>query len=501
MDDSGQPAAISSSLPASLELNDLAEPLLVRTDAAFRVLDWAGDPAVYDFSLEAGQDIRQPMKFLAGLDGFKSVTFPMMWYDGNRPIHVSIMAQPQHAQAYVLLTDANAADMADLHLRRQAEKTDIVEYRASQLEVELEEAKREAARASELKSRFIAGMSHEFRTPVTSVLGYCDLLEKDYGRDDRRLQGIRRSATHLLSLVENLLEHGRVVSDRIEPVEEEVNLRRLFESMNLMFEPLAQQKELAFEIIEQGCACEEIRTDPVRLRQIIVNLISNALRYTESGSVKVTWSQANDRLKVAVIDTGPGIPADKRKQIFQAFSSLEDEKTRAKGLGLGLSISQHLADVLGGDIELESTVGQGSTFSFDVRAAGVLAANLAPSDVTQGQRRVLIVEDDMDVREFLAVILADLGYSPTLAINGQQALDKLASARPDVVLSDFHLNDISGEKLIHDLHASQIPVIAMSASNAEEDRNAAFGAGASAYLVKPFDLDILGKELEKAVNG
>lgn len=498
MDDA---TGVSSSLPASLELNDLAEPLLVRTDAAFRVLDWAGDPAVYDFSLEAGQDIRHSMKFLVGLDGFNSVTFPMMWFDGNRPIHVSVMAQPQHAQAYVMLSDANAADMADLHLRRQVEKNEIVEYRVSQLETELENAKREAKRASELKSRFIAGMSHEFRTPVTSVLGYCDLLEKDYGREDRRLQGIRRSATHLLSLVENLLEHGRVVSDRIEPVEEDINLRRLFESINLMFEPLAQQKELAFEIVEKGCACEEIRTDPVRLRQIIVNLISNALRYTEQGSVSVSWHQANDRLKVAVMDTGPGIPEGKRKHIFQAFSSLEDEKTRAKGLGLGLSISQHLADVLGGDIELTSTLGEGSVFSFEIRAPGVQAINIAPADAGDGGRRVLVVEDDMDVREFLAVILGDLGYTPTLAINGQQALDKLASAHPDVVLSDFHLNDISGEKLIHDIRSSNIPVIAMSASNAEDDRNAAFDAGCSAYLVKPFDLDVLSKELDKAING
>lgn len=501
MDDYGNSGTLASSLPASLDLQDLAEPLLVRTDAAFRILDWAGDPAVYDFTLNAGQDVRHAMKFLVGLDGHRSVTFPMLWYDGNRPIHVSIMAQPRHAQAYVLLTDANAADMADTHLRKQVEKNDISEYRATQLETELEDAKREAARASELKSSFIAGMSHEFRTPVTSVLGYCDLLEKDYGREDRRLQGIRRSATHLLSLVENLLEHGRVVSDRIEPVDEDVNLPRLFESMNLMFEPLAQQKELAFEIIGQGCACEEIRTDPVRLRQIIVNLISNALRYTETGSVTVTWSQANDRLKVAVSDTGPGIPADKRQHIFQAFSSLEDENTRAKGLGLGLSISQHLADVLGGDITLESTLGEGSVFSFDVRATGVLASNVAPQDSSSGQRRVLIVEDDMDVREFLAVILSDLGYAPTLAINGQQALDKLSSANPDVVLSDFHLNDISGEKLIHDIRSNNIPVIAMSASNAEEDRNAAFEAGCSAYLVKPFDLDVLGKELERAVNG
>ncbi|MFK7958561.1 MAG: hybrid sensor histidine kinase/response regulator [Lysobacterales bacterium] len=501
MDDNNTSGTVTSSLPASLDMHDQAEPLLVRTDAAFRILDWAGDPAVYDFNPQAGEDIRGSMKFLVGLDGYTSVTFPMMWFNGNRPIHVSVMAQPQHAQAYVLLTDANATDMADLHLRKQVEKNEIAEYRASQLESELQTAKREAARASELKSRFIAGMSHEFRTPVTSVLGYCDLLEKDYGREDRRLQGIRRSATHLLSLVENLLEHGRVVSDRIEPVEEDVNLRRLFESMNLMFEPLAQQKELAFEIVEQGCACEEIRTDPVRLRQIIVNLISNALRYTDSGSVKVTWSQANDRLKVSVIDTGPGIPEDKRQHIFQAFSSLEDENTRAKGLGLGLSISQHLADVLGGGIELESTVGEGSVFSFDVRAAGVLAANIAPTSDNEGQRRVLIVEDDMDVREFLAVILADLGYAPTLAINGQQALDKLATARPDVVLSDFHLNDISGEKLILDIRSNDIPVIAMSASNAEEDRNAAFDAGCSAYLVKPFELDVLGKELDKAING
>ncbi|MDJ0652773.1 MAG: ATP-binding protein [Xanthomonadales bacterium] len=500
-----RPAANAGGVGATVDFADSAEPLLVRVDAAFRALEWSGDPEVYDIELQPGMDVREAVEYLAGTQSSQSASFPMIWFQGNRPINAYVLPVPARAEAYIIVQDANATDMADRELRRQAEKSEILEYRVAQLESELQQAKKEAALASELKSRFISGMSHEFKTPVTSVLGYCDLLEKEHGRDDRRVQGIRRSSTHLLSLVENLLEHGRVVADRIEPVEEAVHLRRLFESIYLMFEPLAAQKKLDFAIREQDCQADEILTDPVRVRQIIVNLISNALRYTENGEVRVLWSQSNDRLRVSVHDTGPGIPEDKRRQIFQAFSSLEDEHTRAKGLGLGLSISQHLAEVLGGDINLKSEIGKGSVFSFEIRAPAAqpktITAPMRAVGAEQKARRLLLVEDDMDVREFLAVVLADQGYSATLALNGRQALDKLHSAGADLVLTDFHLGDISGESFIREVRDSGIPVIAMSASNAEADRNSAFEAGCSAYLVKPFDLDQLMKELEKASHG
>ncbi len=502
----GKPApdpAGATGLPASIELTDAAGPLLIHVDAAFQIIDWRGDPEVYDLKLERGRDARRELKFLIGLSTELALDLPMLWIRGNCPIHCHVIPLRRESEAQILILDGNVTDLADRKLRRQLEKLDILEYRLSQREHELHDAKRDAARASELKSRFISSMSHEFRTPVTSVLGYCDLLEKQYGRDDRRLQGIRRSANHLLSLVENLLEHGRVVADRIEPVEEAVHLRRMFESIYLMFEPLAAQKELKFTIDERECEAEEILTDPVRLRQIIVNLISNALRYTKAGSVKVAWSQRNERLRFTVTDTGPGIPEDQREHIFQAFSSLEDEHTRAQGLGLGLSISQHLATVLGGEIMLESTPGKGSTFGADVRAPAAQPSVASAATATaSGQRRILVVEDDMDVREFLAVILSDFGFSATLAMNGQQALDKLQGGGVDILLTDFNLTDFSGDSFMRQARAAipDLPMIAMSASNAEADRTLAFEAGCSAYLIKPFDLDMLLKELQRALG-
>lgn len=501
----GHDHAGSAALPASMELSDAAPPLMIRIDAAFGVVEWSGDPALYDLNLRRGMDARRELAFLVGLDTRRPLALPMLWIRGNRPIHCHLIPLNRDSEAQILVLDANVTDLADRKLRRQTEKVDILEYRLSQLEHELNDAKRDAARASELKSRFISSMSHEFRTPLTSVLGYCDLLEKQYGRDDRRFQGIRRSANHLLSLVENLLEHGRVVADRIEPVEEAVHLRRLFESIYMMFEPLAAQKELEFTISEQACEAVEILTDPVRLRQIIVNLISNALRYTDKGGVRVVWRQRNDRLRFTVTDTGPGIPKDKWEHIFQAFSSLEDEHTRARGLGLGLSISQHLAVVLGGEILLDSTPGEGSTFGADLRAPAAQPAVAAPGGVAEaeGQRRILVVEDDMDVREFLAVVLRDGGYATTLAMTGQQALDKLQGGGVDVLLTDFNLTDFSGDSFMRRVRATHplLPMIAMSASNAEADRNLAFEAGCSAFLIKPFDLDTLLKELERSVGG
>lgn len=477
-----------------LRFRDSLQPLCIEVDRDWQVLSVLGNKKPDTLGCRVGDDLLAQYPVACGLKTEQAITLPKLQID--RGIVIDLELIPTEQGAWVLIYDVSSTHAEQVEIQEQQNEIRLLEYRIGQLKSELISAREQAETASQLKSQFIAGMSHEFRTPLTSILGYAELLDKDQSGSNPYLLGITKSSNHLLSLVDNLLEHGRVVSDSIEARREVINLPNLFDSLRLMFEPLAAQENLHFEVQCQNCSFEDVYSDNVRLRQIIVNLITNAIRYTEKGWIKLVWQQKSNKLQVQVIDSGPGITDKDQQRIFSAFTQLS-ASAGSQGLGLGLSISRHLTELLGGQLELSSEIGKGSTFTVTVQAEPSIEA--APARVSSNeQASVLIIEDDQDVLEYIKTFLMD-DFVVHAASRLVDALKLLSDESIDVILSDLNLSDASGDSVVRTLRRAEpsIPIIVMSASNLETDRQQAEQNGCSEFFIKPFDMSQLIKSLKR----
>ncbi|MFW5836409.1 MAG: ATP-binding protein [Desulfovibrionaceae bacterium] len=380
---------------------------------------------------------------------------------------------------------------------------------------ELQRARDEALSANEAKSEFLAHMSHEIRTPLQGVIGLVEssLRTADDPELSRNL-GLVRDASHsMLTVVNDILDFSRIEAGKLDIVEENVNLRKLVDNVLGLFGFLANDKGVRLVSSIDPRAPEYVRTDPDRLRQILANLVSNAVKFTEDGEVELAaeveslhGDDAVD-LSLSVRDTGPGIPDTQREAIFEAFQQAGPQVTRRYGgTGLGLAISARLAKLLHGDLSVESQEGKGSTFVFRSRfaipAAGAPPAGEEPAETeapSPGQSlRVLLAEDTLINQVFIEDILTREGHQVTVADNGLQALEALERQRFDVVLMDLQMPEMDGLEATRRIrenppgpNPADLPVAALTAFAMESDRQMALDAGVNEYLSKPVQVDEL----------
>jgi PAS domain S-box-containing protein len=367
---------------------------------------------------------------------------------------------------------------------------------------ELSAAKDEAERANRAKSEFLAHMSHEIRNPLHLILGYAQLLERDpaVGRTQQKQVGIvRSSGKHLLTLMNDLLDMAKLEARRPEVVEDSFDLRATLDEVERMFAGEATSKgiELAIE-----CAPELPRSilgDGAKVKQILINLASNAFKFTERGSIRFkasarTIADGAILAKVVVVDTGIGIAAHDAARIFQPFEQLDAGK-RAGGTGLGLAISLGHARLMGGDLTVESGPGVGSTFTvtFAAKSVGLAAAPPAGpiAHVVAGATRVkvLIVDDVAVNRDVLAQLLSGSRFETRTAGDGTDAISIHANWLPDLMLIDLRMPGMGGLEAIRRLRAagSRAAIGALSASALADDERQALALGADFFLGKPYD--------------
>ena len=384
-------------------------------------------------------------------------------------------------------------------------------------EAALRRAQAQAEAANRAKSEFLANMSHEIRTPLTAILGYVDLLadpELPFDQVREYTSTVQRNATHLLDLINQVLdlskiEAGQMAIERIRYSPADV----LRELMTLM-RPRAQCKGLQFVLRFQGPIPQTIDSDPMRLRQIVLNLVGNALKFTQAGGVELTVSlerAAEPLLVVQVKDTGIGIAPDKFAELFRPFSQADSSTTRRfGGTGLGLSIAGHLARLLGGGIEVESTPGRGSVFTLRIATGsldGVALRELPAADSGSPRPsealpqpgikalaglRILVAEDGADNQQLVRLLLTHAGAELEIVGNGQLALERLTdSARPgfDVVLMDLQMPVMDGYSTTAQLRRRGYtgPIVALTAHAMEGDRAKCLQAGCDGYATKPID--------------
>jgi len=374
---------------------------------------------------------------------------------------------------------------------------------------ELEDALERVRAAEKARSMFFSIVSHDIRTPLNAILGYSELLQagiEDPGEKEEALRSIRQSGATLLQLVNDVLDLAKVDSGKMTFHPEPILLTQLTDEVFASFRMTAAEKGI--ELDDRTGDVPELLLDDHRFRQILFNLIGNAVKFTEKGSVTVSASYAGTVLEVTVSDTGCGIPPDMLTRILDPFVQVQDPShaaDRANGTGLGLSICRSLIEAMGGKISVESEIGRGSTFRVrlpDVAPAGKRAQQAAPrtsSEVKSLPRRVLIVDDSPVNRAVLAAFLKKAGIAePDQAGDGQEALEKLLSAAEagspfDFVFTDLWMPNMNGTEFIEKLRAdprfTALPVFALTADTEyRRDTRSALFTGA---LLKPLTYDTL----------
>ncbi len=373
-----------------------------------------------------------------------------------------------------------------------------------------------ASRANEAKSDFLANMSHEIRTPMNSIIGFSELLaEEDLPSNQKEfVEIIRNSGQSLLALINDILDFAKIEAGHLglDPID--CTLAEVVESVASLLSPEAAYKDLDFRVIYSDDLPEQIHSDPMRLRQCLVNLVNNAIKFTDAGAVhlKVSRELGHDQefIRFDIADTGVGIPQEAIETIFDTFTQADGSFSRKYGgTGLGLSISRRLAELLGGSISVVSEVGSGSTFTF-----------LTPTFVQSGQTHqaecneepldeqlrftgsILVAEDDPENQKLIQALLERKGLRVTIAADGGQAIDLALTQSFDLILMDVQMPNINGLEATAAIRRQgiMVPIIAVTANALKGDDLKCLAAGCSDYLPKPIETDALYKALSKYLH-
>jgi signal transduction histidine kinase len=418
---------------------------------------------------------------------------------GSLVLHRSLKRALGQAQTQALVTAK-----ANTQLSREIE-------RRVQMEHDLQASMEKALEASRLKSSFLANMSHELRTPMNAVVGLTDLLLKEAPAPHQleALETIRSSSEALLTLLDDLLDLSKIESGAMVFEALPTSVPQVADEVRRLFLARAQAKGIGLRVELAEGTPGSVLLDPTRLRQVLVNLVGNAVKFTPAGEVviSVRWSEA--RLALSVRDTGIGISAAQRERIFQPFVQADASTTRRfGGTGLGLTIVHRLVDAQGGAVSVDSVEGTGSTFTVTLPApasrdrarvnSGRLAAVAAPSGL--GALKVLLAEDNPINEKVACKLLEHLGVQAAIARNGREAIEAVERGTFDVVLMDIQMPEIDGLEATRTLKARHagLRIVAMTANAMPEDKALARDAGCDDFLAKPVRLEDLERVLARA---
>lgn len=480
-------------------------------DTSMRVTDVSANIEDYGFSdVTVGRKAQDTLDFLVGIESPVKLDLPLVASPAGTPVRVSML--PDADGLTILITDASLIAEHRQKLQQAANDNELLVEQQKRLMRDIENASAELAlknqqlnEASRLQTSFMSGVSHEFRTPLSSIIGYTDLLrqlmetlgansasERSRLEDGlSHLQAVNRSSKHLLSLVENLLDHGKLDSGEIVIRPSAINLREVFDDIDLLLRPSCASKDIALGFDTRLGSDEPlVWLDDSRLRQCLINLVGNAIKFTDRGGVKVAANWQDEILAIRVSDTGLGISEAELAKIRLPFwQGAEHGKA---GTGLGLTITERIVELMGGELVIDSKLGEGTEIRLSIPAPLVTQESIATVDQNCfAGFKVLLAEDDPDISSLIEMLLVERGVLVEQVNNGSLAVDAIKSNRFDLILMDIHMPIMDGYEAISQIrsHGCETPIIVMSASPLDDDRHLAEQAGCNAYLVKPIDIE------------
>ncbi len=469
-----------------------------------------GDRIVFMKALSAKGEVTDyelRFKTKSGLVVYASINAHILLNDEGKPMGVEGS-----------LRDITQRKMVEAELEEYREHLEqMVETRTA----ELEKATKAAEAANQAKSSFLANMSHEIRTPMNAVIGFAQLLRRDpalTSQQDQQVEVILKSGSHLLNLINEILDYSKIEADRLAVETSSFDLRALLGELESIFKAKAQEKGLRFLLDKPDLLPRFVWGDETKIRQIFQNLLSNAFKFTERGGVAMRVAiqpgmdgDGSNRLVAELEDSGPGIAPGEMGKLFKVFEQTESGRKSKSGTGLGLAISRKFAELMGGTLEAESQLGQGSTFRLDIPIREGTDMGQAPQqrrvaglEAGQPLRRVLVVDDNPENRGYLETLLTMVGFEVRSEVDGAKGVEAFAETKPDLVLMDLRMPVMEGPEAIRRIRAMEggdkVKIIAISASSFKEDQKKALKDGADDFISKPFREETLFERIQELLG-